>query len=104
MILRGMSGESTWASSWGMSDRVLSGACLAQHLGHIVNNGQQSVVLHASVLPFFSSSIFLQISHHMSQIRFPLFEFRFLSPGELVNIDCPEIKNQGLHHDIHSPS
>ena len=30
-----------------------SGACLGQHLGHIVNNGQQSAVLHASVMPFF---------------------------------------------------
>ena len=55
MILRGMSGESTWASSWGMSDGVLSGACLGQHLGHIVNNGQQSVVLHASVMLFLST-------------------------------------------------
>ena len=33
---------------WGMS-----GACLGQHLGHIVNNGQQSAVLHASMMPFF---------------------------------------------------
>ena len=33
---------------WGMS-----GWCLGQHLGHIVNNGQQSAVLHASVMPFF---------------------------------------------------
>ena len=30
-----------------------SEACLGQHLGHIVNNGQQSAVLHASVMPFF---------------------------------------------------
>ena len=30
-----------------------SGACLRQHLGHIVSNGQQSAVLHASaVMPF----------------------------------------------------
>ena len=33
---------------WGMP-----GACLGQHLGHIVNNGQQSEVLHASVMPLF---------------------------------------------------
>ena len=33
-----------------------SGACLGQHLGHIVNNGQQSAVLHASVF-FFGSTI-----------------------------------------------
>ena len=25
----------------------MSGACLEQHLGHIVNNGRQSAVLHA---------------------------------------------------------
>ena len=38
-IILGMSGAS-------------SGACLGQHLGHIVNSGQQSAVLHASVMPF----------------------------------------------------
>ena len=31
----------------------MSGACLGKHLGHIVNNEQQSAVLHASVMPFF---------------------------------------------------
>ena len=36
---------------WGMSG-ASSGACLGQHLGHIVNNGQQSAVLHASVMQF----------------------------------------------------
>ena len=39
-----------WRIIWGMSE-----ACLGQHLGHIVNNdnnGQQSAVLHASVMPF----------------------------------------------------
>ena len=65
MILRGMYGASTGASSgaylghvweniWGMSGRqsgASSGACLGQHLGHIVNNGQQSV------MPFFSAKI-----------------------------------------------
>ena len=40
IILKGMSGAS-------------SGACLGQHLGHIVNNGQQSEVPHASVMPLF---------------------------------------------------
>ena len=35
---------------WGMSR-----ACLGQHLGHIVNNRQQSMVLHASVMPFLRS-------------------------------------------------
>ena len=34
---------------WGMC-----GVCLGQHLGHIINNGRQSAVLHASVMPFFS--------------------------------------------------
>ena len=38
---------------WGMS-----GACLGQHLGHIVNNGQQSAVQHASVMPFFNAKVF----------------------------------------------
>ena len=38
-------------SSWDMSD-ASSGACLVQHLGRIINNGQQSTVLHASVTPF----------------------------------------------------
>ena len=33
---------------WGMS-----GVCLGQHLGHIVKNGQQSAVLHVSVMQFF---------------------------------------------------
>ena len=35
----------------------MSGACLGQHVGHIVNIGQQSavLVLHASVMPFFYS-------------------------------------------------
>ena len=33
--------------------RYVSGACLGQHLGHIVNDGQQSAMLHASVMPFF---------------------------------------------------
>ena len=37
-----------WGIIWGMY-----GACLAHHLVHIVNNGQQSAVLHASVMPFF---------------------------------------------------
>ena len=32
-----------WGVSW---------ACLGQHLGHIVNNRQQSMVLHASVMAF----------------------------------------------------
>ena len=36
---------------WSMSE-ASSGACLEQHLGHIVNNGRQSAVLHASVMPF----------------------------------------------------
>ena len=38
-----------WYLQWIITS---SGACLAQHLGHIVNNGQQSAVLHASVMPF----------------------------------------------------
>ena len=39
-------------------------------------------------------------SQTLSQIWFPLFEFWFFSPGELVNIDCPRMKkkNQGLDH------
>ena len=32
----------------------MSGACLGQHLGHIVNNGEQSAMLHASVMPVFT--------------------------------------------------
>ena len=43
-----------WGIIWGMS-----GACLGQHLGHIVNNGQQSAVLHASVMLFFKTKIIL---------------------------------------------
>ena len=43
--------EHVWGIIWGMS-----GACLEQHLGHIVNNGQQSAVLHASVMPFLAPS------------------------------------------------
>ena len=35
-----------WDIIWGMS---------GHHLGYIVNNEQQSVVLHASVMPFLSS-------------------------------------------------
>ena len=38
---------------WRQSLISASGACLRQHLGHIVSNGQQSAVLHASVMPFF---------------------------------------------------
>ena len=34
-----------WSMSW---------ECLGQHLGPIVNNGQQSAVLHESVMPFLS--------------------------------------------------
>ena len=30
----------------------MSGACIGQHMGDIVNNGQQFAVLHASVMPF----------------------------------------------------
>ena len=48
-----------WGIIWGMSG-TSSGACLGhylgQHLGHIVNNGQQSAVLHASVMPFLFKS------------------------------------------------
>ena len=33
----------------------MSGACLGQHLGHFVNNGQQSAVLHASVFGGFDA-------------------------------------------------
>ena len=72
MILRGMSGASTgaclghhlghvWGIIWGMS-----GACLGQHLGHVwdliyraiwgILSGQQSAVLHASVMPFLSQN------------------------------------------------
>ena len=32
-----------------------------------------------------------------SQIWFPLFYFRFLPPGKLVDIDCPEIKHNQDH-------
>ena len=48
-MLRGMSGASSGACL-----EYHLGACLGQHLGHIVNNGQQSVVLHASLMPFFT--------------------------------------------------
>ena len=36
----------------------MPGACQGQHLGHIVNNGQQSAVLHASLMPFFVYNFF----------------------------------------------
>ena len=62
MILRGMSGTSSGACLGhhlgyvrGMSG-ASSGACLGQHLGHIPTMdkiGQQSAVLHASVMPWF---------------------------------------------------
>ena len=42
--------RNVWGIIWGMS-----GACLGQHLGHIVKNGQQSAVLHASVMQFLTS-------------------------------------------------
>ena len=56
-----------WGIIWGMSGGIIwgmsgasSGACLGhylgQHLGHIVNNGQQSALLHASVMPFLIKS------------------------------------------------
>ena len=43
--------EHVWGIIWGMSG-ASSGTCLRQHLGNIVNNGQQFAVLHASVMPF----------------------------------------------------
>ena len=53
---------------WSMSE-ASSGACLEQHLGHIVNNGRQSAVLHASVMPFLAPQVLLEqvqseISNH----------------------------------------
>ena len=65
-IILGMSGVSSWACLghhlthvlgiiWdmsGASSGAPSGECLGHHLGH-VNNGQQSTVLQASVMPFF---------------------------------------------------
>ena len=38
---------------WRQSLISASGASPRQHLGHVVSNGQQSAVLHASVMPFF---------------------------------------------------
>ena len=48
----------------------MSGACLVQHLGHIVNNalhcnGQQSAVLHASVMPFFKPKLVIQQNYFL---------------------------------------
>ena len=85
MILRGMSGASTGASSgvclghyrghvivwdiiWGMSG-ASSGACLGQHLGHIDNNGQQSAVLHASVMPFLAP-LHKELFDNITTVRF----------------------------------
>ena len=52
----------------GMSG-VSSGACLGHHLGHIVNNGQQSAVLHASVMPFFVVVIILSRTTRVERRR-----------------------------------
>ena len=43
------SSASLWYPQWIITS---SEACLGQHLGHIVNNGQQFAVLHASMMPF----------------------------------------------------
>ena len=45
--------RNVWGIIWGMS-----GACLGQHLGNIVKKGQQSAVLHASVMPFLCCNAF----------------------------------------------
>ena len=51
-----------WGIIWGMS-----GACLGQHLGHIVINGQQSGVLHASVMPFLLKlALSLHLTRHLT--------------------------------------
>ena len=40
--------DSLWYPQW---IKTSSGACLGQHLGHIVNNGHQSAVLHLLCVP-----------------------------------------------------
>ena len=52
-----------------------SGACLGQHLGHSVYNGQQAAVLHASVRPFYIMRSLKQDSE---------FEFK-LSSNQIYN-------------------
>lgn len=65
-----------WYPQWA----ITSGASLGKHLGHIVNNGQQSVVLHASVMPFFILIIKGTLSHFIFSISFLLVFYHFLLP------------------------
>ena len=78
-----------WSIIWGIIRGIIWGisgtssvACLGQHLGNIVNNGQQSAVLHASVMPFFTivpqQNSSKQLKHNCSQLMQPMGAYQSL--------------------------